>query len=209
MTKTLTDETIAAYDRIAPEYGKVNFNHFWINEFEFFKNMVPGKKILDIGCGAGRDASVFIHHGFDYTGIDASSGMLKVASARVPTAKFLLMDFYKLDFPLRTFDGFWAAASLLHIPKKKVLESMQSIRNLLKPGGAGFISMKAKKDMSEDELVVHSKKYGGAGRFFALYKQEEFQKLIEQSGFKVAKVTVRYEDDEDKTEWLCYFVKNE
>lgn len=111
-------KTTETYDKIASRYSASHFVHFWIDEFEFYKSIINGKKIIDLGCGTGRDATVFIKDGFNYTGIDASGGMLKVASERVPEGKFIQMDFNRTNFPDNTFDGFWAAASFLHIPKK-------------------------------------------------------------------------------------------
>lgn len=72
-------KTIDTYNKIAPNYSESHFVHFWVEEFEKFKNYIPGKKVLDIGCGAGRDAAIFVENGFDYTGIDASEGMLNIA----------------------------------------------------------------------------------------------------------------------------------
>lgn len=70
------EETKKTYDTIAAEYSKANFKPFWVEEFKKYSSLVEGKKILDIGCGAGRDAVVFTEAGFDYTGIDASQAML-------------------------------------------------------------------------------------------------------------------------------------
>src|SRR3989304_8878292 len=116
----IKQKTTETYNKIALGYSAGHFTHFWIEEFDFFKSIIRGKKVIDLGCGAGRDAAVFVENGFDYTGIDASEEMLKVASKRVPKGKFQKMDFSKTIFPSGTFDGFWASASFLHIPKKDI-----------------------------------------------------------------------------------------
>src|SRR3989344_5685912 len=199
------DETIETYNKVAKNFSESHFDHFWIEEFDFYRQLIPGKKVIDIGCGAGRDASVFSEYGFDYTGIDASGGMLEVACQRVPEAKFILMDFYKLDFPDESFDGFWAAASLLHIPKGKVAGVLQSLYKLIKKGGIGFISVKAKKQL--DEGMIEENKVGGIKRFFAFYDLEEFKNLLINAGFKIERTMIHDEDNKDKTKWLCYFVR--
>ncbi|MCL1929556.1 class I SAM-dependent methyltransferase [Candidatus Saccharibacteria bacterium] len=107
------------YDKIASSYSKRNYEHFWIDEFDYYKSIIDGKKVVDLGCGAGRDAEVFVKNGFDHTGVDASSGMLKIAKKRVPSGNFRKMNFAKLSFKDSEFDGFWAAASFLYVPKKR------------------------------------------------------------------------------------------
>src|SRR3989339_412761 len=138
--KTDKEKTIDTYNKIAPKYSKGHFVHFWTDEFEIYKSLIKGNKVLDLGCGAGRDAAVFVENGFDYTGIDASEGMLKVASERVPKGKFQKMDFSKTIFQDGEFDGFWAATSFLHIPKRDVARVLQEAKRIIKNGGAGFIS---------------------------------------------------------------------
>ena len=58
-----------------------------------------------------------IAFGYDYTGTDISTGLLNEARKKVPGQSFYEMSVYDLDFPEGTFDGFWASAILLHIPK--------------------------------------------------------------------------------------------
>ncbi len=198
-------KTTETYDKIAFGYSAGHFDHFWVDEFDFYKSMTSGKKVIDLGCGAGRDAAVFVENGFDYTGIDASDGMLKVASERVPKGKFQKMDFGKTIFPDEEFDGFWAAASFLHIPKNDVAGVLQEAKRITKNGGIGFISVKEKNGM--DEGMIDENKYGGISRYFSFYTQDEFKNLLEQNGFSVVRMSTHTEHDRQKTNWLCYFVK--
>jgi ubiquinone/menaquinone biosynthesis C-methylase UbiE len=201
----IKQKTAETYDKIASGYSTGHFAHFWIEEFDFYRSTINGKKVIDLGCGAGRDTAVFVENGFDYTGIDASDGMLKVARERAPKGKFQKMDFTKTIFRDREFDGFWAAASFLHIPKKNVAGVLQEAKRIIKNGGVGFISVKEKNGM--DEGMIGENKYGGIGRYFSFYTQDEFKNLLEQNGFSVVKMSTHTEDDERKTNWLCYFVK--
>ncbi len=194
-------KTIEAYDRIAPEYSRKHFTHFRIDEFAFYKETINGSAVIDLGCGAGRDAAVFIDNGFDYTGIDASKGMIEQARKRVPNGKFEQKDFADTGFADNTFDGFWAEASFLHVPKQHLPGVLQEARRITKEGGIGFISIKEKTDM--DEGIVEEQKYGGISRYFAFYTQEEFKKLLEDSGFTIIKTVQRKK--EDGSMWLCYF----
>lgn len=170
----IKQKTAETYDKIASGYSAGHFAHFWIEEFDFYKSIINGKKVIDLGCGAGRDATVFVENGFDYTGIDASDGMLKVASERVPKGKFQQMDFSKTIFKEGEFDGFWAAASFLHIPKKDVGAVLQEAKRIIKNGGVGFVSIKEKSEM--DEGMIEENKYGGISRYFFVLHSRRVQK---------------------------------
>lgn len=198
-------KTVGTYNKIAASYSNRHFAHFWVKEFDFLKSIINDKRVLDIGRDAGRDAAVFVANGFNYTGIDISEGMLRVAEGRVPEAKFRLMDFDQIDFSDDSSDGFWAAASFLHVPKKDVGKCLQEAKRVTKVGGVGFISLKERTEMEEG--MIEENKYGGISRYFAFYAQDEFKKILEGNGFSIIKTTKHIEDDERKTSWLCYFVK--
>ncbi len=195
-------QTAQTYDQIASAYSATRVAHFWVNEFDFFKHTIDGKKVIDMGCGEGRDALVFIDDGFDYTGIDISGGMLKIAKDRVVGGKFQQMDYSETNFLAGEFDGFWAAASFIHTPKKDISGVLQEAKRITKTYGIGFISMKEKVDRDE-EMVVEDK-YGGISRYFSFYSADEFRNILENNSFSLVKFTTHAEG---KNNWLCYFVK--
>lgn len=200
--------TLKTYNKIASDFSKRHFKPFWIKEFDFFKKIIPGKKVVDIGCGAGRDAAVFVKNKFNYLGIDGSSGMIRIASERVKRGKFQVMDYYHLTLPKKSFDGFWSAASLLHIPKNGINKVLKSLKLLLRDDGIGFISVKEKTEI--DHGIIKDKRYEGLGRYFSFYSKNEFSNILEKAGFKIDKVMEHLEPETDglKTNWLCYFVRN-
>ncbi len=195
-------KTAETYDKIASAYSGTRVTHFWVDEFDFFKGSIDGTKVIDFGCGEGRDAIIFIQNGFDYTGVDISEGMLQIARERVSGGVFQQVDFSKVDFTAGTFDGFWAAASFIHVPKEEIRVVLQEAKRVMKTGEVGFISMKEKGEM--DEGMVYEERYGGMGRYFAFYTQDEFRNILEANGFAVLKSTTH---PEGKNNWLCYFVK--
>ncbi|HZZ99356.1 MAG TPA: class I SAM-dependent methyltransferase [Candidatus Paceibacterota bacterium] len=200
------EEIVKTYNKISGQYVQINFEpEFWLEEFQYFEKLIPGKRVIDFGCGTGRDAILFTMHGYDYLGIDASSGMLKIARKKANNAKFKKADLYTLGDKFQNFDGFWAAASLLHVPKSKIKIVLRSLRKTIKNGGAGFIALKPKLD-SIDEQWVADKRFKDARRFFAYYKVLEFKKLLAEVGFKVVKTSKKLELPENKI-WLCFFVK--
>ena len=79
---------------------------------------------------AGRDIDNLIKHGYGYTGTDISEGMLNIVKKRYPKQEFYKQSVYDLSFP-KKFDGFWAVAVLLHIPKSRIDEALQAIKAVM------------------------------------------------------------------------------
>jgi len=203
----VNEHTIATYDNIAKGFfeKRKSDDNFFLEEFNLFVKTARGKKVIDLGCGTGRGANLFLENGFDYAGIDASRGMLELAKSRFATANFLQMDFYGLNFPSSTFDCFWAANSLLHVPKSKINQVLDSIGGILKAGGVGFISLKPKGDMSEG--FIEDDLYGEKiSRYFAFYGEDEFSKVLEASNFSVLDVHEKVHP-EFGGYYLCFLVE--
>lgn len=202
---TLKAETIAAYQKIAAEFNARNAVSIYRAEAERLAALTyAGARVLEIGCGTGRDAALLAEKGFAYTGIDASDAMLALARARLPQADFRVMDFATLAFPGESFDAFWAAAVFLHVPKREIIEVLTEARRVLASGGVGFISLKQKKQL--DEGVIEEAKAGGIRRFFAFYTMDEFAGYARAAGFEIVDSYTQYEQTDDCT-WLCYFVR--
>jgi len=201
--KTASQKTIESYDKAAAFFGSVHPDRgFYKKEIGRFLTMCEGKKIIDIGCGEGRDAILFVDNGVDCTGIDASAAMIRQARKNAVGAKFIQMDFYDLKFPPRTFDGFWAAASILHAPKRRVRKLLLNIGRIIKDGGVGFISLRGEK--SAGEGMVKEQKYGGIDRYFSYYGKKEFEYILKESKFKIIG---KNEIKDGRKLWRCYFVK--
>jgi SAM-dependent methyltransferase len=115
-----TQRTVAAYDKMAAEWIA---NHdepdFWLPELERFHRLVPSGHIVEIGPGHGREAAWFIDKGYTYTGVEPSIEMLLYAQDNNRAGNFVHTTVAGFHAESKTFDGFWAAASLLHIPKRR------------------------------------------------------------------------------------------
>jgi len=196
--KKLTPEeaqTIQYYNKEASEWvSSHSSGRFWGEEIDRFHELLPSGKLLEIGSGGGRDARELISLGYEYTGTDISEGLLKEARKYNPEATFLEQSVYDLDFPESSFDGFWASAVLLHIPKVRIAEALESIHRIVKSNGLGFIAVK----QGEGEKVEDE------GRFFAYYSDDEFKKKLREN-FEVVERKIR--PMSEKTIWLVYIVR--
>lgn len=195
--------TYDTYQRISDRWVKKHSDQdFWLSEFIEFENLLPAGSVLDIGCGAGRDRAFFTEDRYEYTGIDIAENLLLEARKQFPQGKFMYMSMYSLDFASGTFDGFWASASLLHIPKKKVNIVLQEIKRVLKNNAIGFISIKE----GDGEMIVTE--IDDSKRFFAFYKRDEFNSILTSNGFEVVRTGERISIvGARETTWLTFLVR--
>lgn len=134
-------ETICFYDRDPDGYAQsvmCNDVSSLVGRFSALLN--PGARVLDLGCGPGRDTISLISEGFDVMPVDGSEGMCAVAS-RNTGLDVVRMDIADLDFD-GEFDGVWANASLLHLHPDEIPIAFRSILRALRPGGVLFVSFK-------------------------------------------------------------------
>ena len=106
----------------------------------FLAQLKPGARILDVGCGTGREAHFFEELGHDVTAFDGSEEMIKLAS-QILKKPPSLMRFQEMNFS-EEFEGIWAAASLIHVPKPELKDIISRIGRALKPGGIFFANFK-------------------------------------------------------------------
>ena len=189
--------TLETYNATAKQWSEKHATvGFWKEEMGTFRKLLPSGKILEIGSGGGRDAKELIALGYEYVGTDISTGLIEVAKRENPHATFLSQSVYELDFPEGTkFDGFWASAVLLHIPKVRINAALQHIKKFMRDGAVGFISLK----QGDGERIEEDK------RFFVYYYEEEFRQVLQGNSFEVVQTTVR--SMSGKTTWLCFFVR--
>jgi SAM-dependent methyltransferase len=167
--------TYKFYDMQAKEYYERTIEADLSDLYDRFLVSVPeGGKILDAGCGSGRDLRRFLERGFDAVGIDASKALVEMANkySGMPCHVVRLEEIaYE-----RRFDGIWACASLLHLPKHMLVPVLRRLCRALVSDGVMFASVQAGKG----EVLTDD------GRFFAYYEEMEFLTAVDNAGFTVA-----------------------
>lgn len=179
--------TIQTYNKYAHVYDEevVDFwNNFPQIFIDRFASSLPGKKILDLGSGSGRDALLLRNCGLEVVCFDASQVMVAITTKLGFESH--LATFSELNFPVASFDGVWAYTSLIHISKDEVRDIIAKIYTLLKPGAAFAIGV-IEGDMAG---MVERKTMPGTLRYFKHYGKDELRKLVEPFGF-----TLEYEID--------------
>lgn len=195
--------TVDSYRRIADIWTEDHSTErFWGENFDYFKELLPSGRILEVGCGAGRDAQELIKIGYDYHGIDITAKLIESARKLNPDGNFEeanLYDFHS-DEP---FDGFWCAAVLIHLPKDRIDEALQAIKRNLKSRAIGFIAMKA----GVGEMVEVRPELDDAEFLFTYYENDEFKGVLSRNGLEVLKQD--YMPFSERTNWLTYHVRSE
>jgi SAM-dependent methyltransferase len=206
-------KTKESYNKQA-DWHSSKFNSYDCDEYLLkFIKLLKGKKILDLGCGNGRDLEFFCNKNFDAIGVDYSKELIKKAKNRIKNIRILEMDFLKkLKFKNDTFDGIWACGSLLNVPKKSLDRILLELKRVLKNKGILFISVKEGKG----ERMVKDD-YGECSRFFSFFKKQELVNKLRNIGFNLIhsfnipdeKLRVGFKKKKTKQNWIIlYFVKN-
>lgn len=106
----------------------------------FVAHLKPGARILDAGCGSGRDARAFHEMGYDVEAFDASAELVELARqySGLPVEQKRFEDVTEVE----RYDGIWCCASLLHVPLAELPEVMARLARALKPGGVWYLSFK-------------------------------------------------------------------
>ena len=100
----------------------------------FLENIPSTVKILDAGCGSGRDSKFFLEKGFSVVAFDNSPNMVRHA-AELTGQEVLLMLFEDIEFK-DNFDGIWACASVLHVPENNISTVLSKFTDALKSAKA-------------------------------------------------------------------------
>ena len=128
--------------------------------------------ILELGCGPGRDAAFMVQKASQYSGIDYSSKLIKVAKDRVPEGTFILGDITTAVFP-QPVDIIIAFASLIHLNEAQIKLVFEKAATSLSAGGIFYISTK-----EGTGTVIKSDNFGE--RTFYLYSLSDLQKFASE-----------------------------
>lgn len=143
--KEYIEKTLEYYENNAHIY-----KDFWVNEFsknydfnipDIFLSYLNNKsKILDLGCGVGRDSKYFIEKGYNVISIDGSKKMCEIAH-QLTGLNVEQVNFLNINYE-NEFDGVFACASLLHLTNDDLLLVLNKIAKALKDKGVIYASFK-------------------------------------------------------------------
>lgn len=196
-------ETKSYYDKQFQSWTDKKTNSFH-HEFAFTKliSLWPQKvTIIDIGCAHGIHVPLFLGIGryVKYYGIDISPSFLKIAKRRYPQLPFELGNIAdKETLPKKKFDGFWAAAVLMHVPFSQWDEMFSNIESLTESKAYGYVALPV-----AHPNAVHNP---NDTRHFTILNEEEQRAYIKNRGWKIKSAGV-LDGFTTESVWRWYIVQ--
>ncbi len=167
--------TLEHYNRHAEDFWQGTQDHVVRQNVEAMLRHIRGAppyKILDFGCGPGRDLKAFVELGHIATGLEGAANFVAMARAH-SGCEVWHQDFLKLDLPKATFDGVFANAALFHIPSQELPRVLLELSATLKPGGVLFSS----------NPRGHNEEGWALGRYGVYHELETWRGYLSQAGF--------------------------
>ena len=162
--------TIEYYNKNSKDYFDSTVNVDMSASYEEFINLLPkGSKILDLGCGSGRDSLQFMKLGYDVTAVDGSLELAKRA-AKLLGKEVIVSSFEQLQLE-DSYDGIWACASLLHLDNNALRDVLNKLYDNLNDSGIFYMSFK----YGTSEFIDEN------NRYFNMFTEERLIKFIEEN----------------------------
>jgi ubiquinone/menaquinone biosynthesis C-methylase UbiE len=172
-----------AYDRIAGRYrewaGTVAADPRDRFVARFARELDPGARVLDLGCGAGLPSTLELARRFRVTGVDISAAQVELARRNLPDTEFVQADVTEVEFDEASFDGVVALYTISHVPREQHATLFASVYRWLTPGGLFLATLGAADSPDwfgpwlDDEM------------FFSSYDAEENRRVLRAAGFEL------------------------
>ena len=128
-------EIAATFDAIAAEFDASRARP-WPETVAFESSLPIGSRVLDLGCGGGRNLIYLRGNGHTVVGLDASGGLLALAAAKVGTGAMVRGDAVSLPFRGASFGGVHCVATIHHVPSEgERRQTVTEIARVLRPDG--------------------------------------------------------------------------
>ena len=197
-TSQAVAQTLAVYDRDARlflrRWGKKRYKRPVL--LAEWLTLLPKRAVLlDLGCGGGQDTRYLKTRGHRVIGLDRTLPLLRFGKTCAPSVSLIQADMRHLPFRADSFDGIWAAASLMHLPKAAAMEVLGELHRRVRSGG----------------VLAATVTYGTAsgiraggwmpGRYFARWRKEELAGVLRRAGWEILTLQV-VTNQERKGRWI-------
>ena len=194
----MLNQTLLYYNENAKKFTEGTlYVDFSYTQNKFLSRLVDGTKILDFGCGSGRDTKYFLEKGYEVEAIDGSEELCKIASAY--TGFDVKHMFFQELQAVEKYDAIWACSSILHLSYVELVGVFGKMETALKAKGIIYTSFKYGNFEGERN-----------GRYFTDMTEERIKKLVESiEGLKIEEtwITSDVRPGRGEEKWLNLFLR--
>lgn len=192
------DPTRMFYEMRSREYADATRLRALSDALAEFSGRLPAHgSVLDVGCGAGHDLAFLRARGLTAVGLDYAAAIARIARAASHTP-VVVADMRAIPFAEAAFDGVWASASLLHLPRADLPVALREIKRVVKPGGLLFASVKTGTGDFRDV----------DGRLFTLFRKDGFESALMQAGFFIVETAFNGRGSDGAQRWMTSLARS-
>ncbi|NDY71244.1 methyltransferase [Desulfobacter hydrogenophilus] len=150
-------------------------------------SLKPGGRLLELGCGSGRDAAFMVSQGFKVLATDGSASMIEQAKQHHPE---LAEHMVHLKLPdgllnaLGVFHGIYAVAVLMHLSVQDIESTISTVNSLLTAKGRFIFSVPARRD------DVMTNEFDSKGRQFTALSPEGWTDLCLKCNLHIVRTMI-------------------
>lgn len=184
--RSIAARTLGHYEESAASFWEGTRDHDVTQNYAALLDALghkPAQRILDFGCGPGRDLHALAAMGHKPTGLDGCEAFVDMAREH-SGCPVLHQDFLQpLMLDAASFDGVFANASLFHVPTAQLPQVLRALHDCLVPGGVFFCSNPRSFDVDHE---------GWNGERYGSYLTiEGWTRLITEAGFVIEQQYLR------------------
>ena len=157
-------------------------------------------RVLEIGCGDGRDAKEIIKHVSWYKGVDVSEELVKLARDYVPEADFEVADAVTYHYP-KDIDVVLAFASFLHLDRDECAAVFKKLHKALNKDGVIYLSLKWAEAY---KMETNTDRFGERQYYF--YNEQVIKEIVGDL-FTIEKSWKEHLPSANHTEWIEVILK--
>lgn len=166
--------------QFAEKYSIENMPNAYTDLLDKFAEKINNGKVLDAGCGPGRDTEYLTEKGLKVTGIDLAEGMIEHAKKN-KKGDFKAMDVRDLEFENGEFEGLWCNTVMHFFQPGEMPEVLEELKRVTKEKGAFYISFK----IGEETFI--RERYGSEVKQY-LIPEERVREMLEEKGLRIEEV---------------------